>query len=72
MRVIRVNRKKYEVCYDTVADCLILVPFTDGDVVYPVKWDDYRYTHGGETYRKAVEVLKELKREGTERIYGLE
>lgn len=56
----RINRKIYNLFSDPFSGELVLIPQTDGDVVQDVNYSDYAYTHGGETYKLAVQKLKEI------------
>lgn len=57
----RIDGKLYDLYSNPAQDNdLVLLPRTNGDIVQNVNYSDYAYTHGGRTYRMAVEKLKEI------------
>lgn len=56
----RINNKLYDLFRNPTDNELILIPRTNGSIVRNVSYSAYAYTNGGETYRSAVEKLKQI------------
>lgn len=68
LKTVRVNRFVYDVYTRNIYGDLeiILVPRTEGSIARSgVSCTDYAYTHGGNTYKAAVDKAKEILQELT-------
>ncbi|RLE08108.1 hypothetical protein DRZ78_01755 [Candidatus Aerophobetes bacterium] len=58
---LRIDGFIYDIHLDWSKGLAYLTPRGGGSIATAVKFDSYEYTHGGTTYRKAVDVSHEIE-----------
>ncbi len=66
VKTTRIDRCLYDISYEvdpTGEKCVTLTPRTSGSIARSGNVATYSYSHGGDTYRKAVDKANEILRE---------